>query len=173
MSAPSATGQKCSHDLPKVWIKCLLVAGVANERGEISKPKVFVISVLVSYQSWRSGWSQTSCPLRSVTSSLNTVSASKWFMCPTSPTSPTRTPPTRDSCELIHVFISFFNVEHIQRCFLNHFLNSGMKTQASGGLWRNWSRVLFVRGCLSAHSLSSLSRESRDLSCWSRCVYMG
>lgn len=52
-------------------------------------------------RSWRSDWSLTSCTLRCVTSSLDTVSASKWFTCPTSPTNPTRTPPTRDSCKLL------------------------------------------------------------------------
>lgn len=61
----------------------------------------FVLSLLVSYQSWRSGWNRTSCPLQSVISSLNSANASKWFMCPTSPTSPIRMLRTRDSCELI------------------------------------------------------------------------
>lgn len=72
---------------------------VTNSVGEISLKGFFVIFILVFYQSWRSGWNQTSCPLPCVISSLGIVSASRWFMCPTSLTSPIRMPPTRDSCK--------------------------------------------------------------------------
>lgn len=96
---------------------------------------IFVLSVLVSYQSWRSGWNQTSCPLQSVISSLNTVNASKLFMCHTSPTSPIRTPPTRDSCEPLYVFISFLNVGFELNTFsivFSKFLNSWFRNENSG-----------------------------------------
>lgn len=59
----------------------------------------FFFSFLVFYQNWRSGWSQTSCHSPCVISLPATVSASEWCMCPTSPTSPTRMQPTRDSCK--------------------------------------------------------------------------
>ena len=67
--------------------------------GEISITMIFVGFVLVFCQSWRSVWKRKSFTSPCVISSFGTVSASRWSMCPTSPTSPIRMPPTRDSCK--------------------------------------------------------------------------
>lgn len=93
---------------------------------QINKTHFFGPSLLVSYQSWRSGWNRTSCPLQSVISSSNSANASKWFMCPTSPTSPIRMLRTRDSCELTD-FIPWcwvwVGATHSSQCIQHYFQN--------------------------------------------------
>lgn len=131
-----------------------------------------MIFVSVFYRSWRNGWKQTSYTSPCVTLSLDTVSASKWFMCPTSPTSPIRTPPTRDSCKPFSQafkFSYYLFYYYLSKHSIFLFL-SGMRTQGSDGLWRNQRGVPSVRGFLSAPSSSFPSRGSQELSCWSRCV---
>lgn len=128
---------------------------------------------LVSWQSWRSGWSRTSCTLRCVTSSLATASASRWFMCPTSPTSPIRTPPTRDSCKTFLTSLGtapalFARLQLFNVCFFFFFL--GTRIRASSASWRSWRGVLFVSDFHFVPSSSCHSKELRELSCWSRWV---
>lgn len=109
----------------------------------------------VFYQSWRSVLNLIPFTSPCVISSHGTVSASNWFMCPTSPTSPIRTPPTRDSCKtLSQAFVFSYRLSglYLSRHSISLFFQGGeFRVQTDSGEIREES-------CLPETSSSFLPR---------------